>query len=66
MELKEEAKGLLLKGCYKMASNKYKQLIERGPEGFGQRDWAVIHLNTGICLQFQEKHQEALEFVLAT
>ena len=55
-EVKEEAKQLLLKGCYKMASNKYRRLIEEGAEGFAQREWAVIHLNRGICLQFMADH----------
>lgn len=30
MELRDEAKGLLLKGCYRMAFNKYARLIEMG------------------------------------
>lgn len=30
LELRDEAKGLLLKGCYKMAYNKYCRLIEMG------------------------------------
>lgn len=46
-----------------MAFNKYKRLIEMGAEGFTQREWAVIHLNQGICLQFQEQYQQALEVV---
>lgn len=32
--LREQAKQLLLKGCYKMASNKYLQLIKMGLSEF--------------------------------
>jgi hypothetical protein len=62
-EVREEAKALLLKGCYRMAFNKYARLIEMGSEGFTQREWAVVHLNQGICLQFQEQFEKAIESV---
>ena len=34
-----------------------------GPEGFSNREWSVVHLNTAISLQFQNKMPEALEKV---
>lgn len=54
---------MLLKECYKMAMNKYMRLIEQGGEGFSQREWAVVHLNTAISLQCLGKPQDALERV---
>lgn len=38
-----------------MSSNKYKRLIEMNSDGFNEREWSVVHLNTGIALQFQDK-----------
>ena len=35
-----------------MAKNKYERLKELGSDGFSQREWAIIHLNQGICYQF--------------
>lgn len=61
--LRDEAKDLLLKGCYKMAYNKYCRLIEAGSEGFTAREWAVVHLNQGIALQFMEQFEKAIESV---
>lgn len=46
-----------------MAMNKYLRLISMGGEGFAARDWAIVHLNTAICMQFQDKLDEALEKV---
>jgi hypothetical protein len=43
-----------------MACNKYARLIEMGSEGFTQREWAVIHLNQGICQQFQEQYAQSI------
>lgn len=43
--------------------NKYLRLISMGGEGFAARDWAIVHLNTAICMQFQDKLDEALEKV---
>lgn len=46
-----------------MAYNKYNRLIEQGSEGFSQREWAIINLNRGICLQFQQRYDEAIDNV---
>lgn len=46
-----------------MAMNKYLRLIAMGVEGFNAREWSVIHLNTAICYQFQNRMPEALEKV---
>lgn len=60
VQLRDEAKDLLLKGCYKMAYNKYCRLIEAGSEGFTVREWAIVHLNQGISLQFMEQFDKAI------
>ena len=51
---------MLLKGCYKMAMNKYLSLIKMGADGFAQREWSVINLNLGIAYQFQSRLEDAI------
>ena len=44
-----------------MAMNKYIRLIDMGGDGFSPREWAVVHLNLAISLQFQNRLEEALD-----
>jgi hypothetical protein len=37
-----------------------------GSDGFIQREWAVIHLNQGICQQFLEQFDKAIDSVAIT
>lgn len=46
-----------------MAMNKLLRLIKMGADGLTRREWAVVHLNLGICLQFQDRLEEALDKV---
>ena len=46
-----------------MAMNKYLRLIASGSQGFNAREWAVVHLNTAVCMQFLDRLDDALEKV---
>jgi hypothetical protein len=48
----------LLKGCYRVASNKYLQIINMGLEDLPPREQAIIYLNCGICYQFMSEDNE--------
>lgn len=46
-----------------MAANKYSELIGSVPAESDKRTVAVLHLNEGICYQFMEKLDKALQCI---